>query len=111
MAQITKFDLKTNLYEQLITLPTPSIIQVASVAYDEAYQQMFYTTNNNQLFRDLLMYDFNSKRKITFENIRMGSLTISPEKHELWGVQHQSGKAVLIRSKYPYTEAQSLSAF
>lgn len=112
LAQITKFDLKTNLYEQLITLPTPSIIQVASVAYDEAYQQMFYTTNNNQLFRDLLMYDFNSKKeKLLFENIRMGSLTISPEKHELWGVQHQSGKAVLIRSKYPYTEAQSLSAF
>ncbi len=112
LAQITKFNLGTKLYEQLITLPTPSIIQVASITYDEAYRQMFYTTNNNQLFRDLLMYDFNSKKeKLLFENIRIGSLTISPEKHELWGVQHQSGKTVLIRSKYPYTEAQSLSAF
>ncbi|HQF42211.1 MAG TPA: hypothetical protein PK073_04790 [Ignavibacteriaceae bacterium] len=112
LAQITKFDLKTNSYEQIVSLPSPSIIQIASLAYDETYNQMFYTRNNNQLFRDLLMYDFNSKNeKLIFEDIRVGSLTISPEKHELWGVQHQSGKAVLVRSKYPYTEAQSLSAF
>ena len=112
LAQITKFDLKTNTDEKIITLPTPSMIQVASLTYDESYKQMFYTTNNNQLFRDLLMYDFNlGKEKLLFENIRVGSLTISPEKHELWGVQHQSGKAILVRSKYPYTEVQSLSAF
>lgn len=112
LAQVTKFDLKTNTNEQIITLPTPSMIQVASLAYDESYKQLFYTTNNNQLFRDLLMYDFNTgKEKLLFENIRVGSLTISTEKHELWGIQHQSGKAVLVRSKYPYTEIQSLSAF
>lgn len=112
LAQIVEFDLGTNTSKQIMTLPTPSMIQVASLTYDETYRQLFYTVNNNQLFRDLLMYDFNTgKEKLLFENLRVGSLTISPEKHELWGVQHQSGKAILVRSKYPYTEAQSLSAF
>ncbi len=88
------------------------MIQVASLTYDENYKHLFYTTNNNQLYRDLWQIDLNSnKHRMLFEDSRVGHLTISPEKHELWGIQHISGKAVLIRSKYPYTEFQSLSVF
>lgn len=92
----------------MITLPSPSLIQVAPVTYDETYKQLFYTTNNNQLYRDLWLYDLNTgKEKDLFRDFRIGAITISPVKHELWGIQHQSGKATLVRSKYPYTDLQA----
>lgn len=112
LAEIIKINLDNSKCTELITLPSPSLIQVASVAYDENYNQIFYTTNNNQLYRDLWKYDLSTKKdKILFRDFRVGSLTISQNKHELWGIQHHSGKATLVRSKYPYTELQSLYVF
>lgn len=112
LAEIVKINLNDGNREEMITLPSPSITQVASVAYDEHYKQLFYSTNNNQLYRDLWMYDLNSKKdKILFRDYRVGAITISPNKHELWGIQHHSGKSTLVRSKYPYTELQSLYVF
>ena len=112
LAEIQRFNLNTSTSEEIITLPTPSLIQVTSLAYDENYKQMFYTTNNNQLYRDIWMYDFNTeKQKLLFENARIGYLTSSPTTHQIWGIQHLSGKAILTRSKYPYTEMQSLTVF
>lgn len=112
LAEIVKYNIEDGKLENMITLPSPSIIQVASVTYDENYKQLFYTTNNNQLYRDLWVYDLNTKKdKILFRDYRVGAITISPNKHELWGIQHHSGKATLVRSKYPYTELQSLYVF
>ncbi len=112
LAEIQKFDLNTKKSVSITTLPTPSLLQVAAVAYDEVYQKLFYTTNNNQLYRDVWEYDMNSgKEKLLFKDSRIGQLTISQTTHELWGIQHLSGKSILVRSKYPYLEAQSLTVF
>ena len=112
MASIERLNLNKIESIKISTLPSPSIIQVSSLAYDEIYRQLFFTTNNNQLYRDLWMYDFNSdKEKLLFENARIGYLTSSPITHELWGIQHLSGKSILVKSNYPYTELQSLSIF
>ncbi|MFZ1518123.1 MAG: hypothetical protein WAU11_05070 [Ignavibacteriaceae bacterium] len=112
LASIERLNLNKIESIKISTLPSPSIIQVSSLAYDEIYRQLFFTTNNNQLYRDLWMYDFNSdKEKLLFENARIGYLTSSPITHELWGIQHLSGKSILVKSKYPYTELQSLSIF
>jgi hypothetical protein len=112
LAEIQKFDLNTNKSAIITTLPSPSLIQVASVAYDESYKQIFFTTNNNQFYRDVWMYDLNTnKEKLLFIDMRVGALTVSQTTHELWGIQHISGKDIMVRSKYPYTELQSLSVF
>jgi hypothetical protein len=112
LAEIQKFNLDDKESEYITTLPTPSLVQVAALAYDESYGKLFYTTNNNQLYRDVWEYDLNhNKEKLLFKDSRIGQLTISQTKHELWGIQHLSGKAILIRSKYPYSEYQSLSVF
>jgi hypothetical protein len=112
LAEIQRFDLNNNVSTNITTLHSPSLIQVASVAYDESYKQIFFTTNNNQLYRDVWMYDLNTnKEKLLFRDMRVGTLTISQTTHELWGIQHLSGKAIIVRSKYPYTELQSLSVF
>lgn len=112
LAEIQNFNLDTQKSDYITTLPTPSLVQVSALAYDESYKKLFYTTNNNQLYRDVWEYDLNSKKeKLLFKDSRIGQLTISSAAHELWGIQHLSGKAILIRSKYPYTEYQSLSVF
>ncbi|MBK7631427.1 MAG: hypothetical protein IPJ23_12125 [Ignavibacteriales bacterium] len=112
LAQIQSFDLNTNESTIITTQPSPSLIQVASVAYDESYNHLFFTTNNNQLYRDVWMHDLNSnKENLLFSNVRVGALTISQTTHEFWGIQHISGKDVMVRSKYPYTELQSLTVF
>jgi len=112
LAEIQKFNLDTKESDYITTLPTPSLIQVAAVAYDESYKKLFYTTNNNQLYRDVWEFDLNNnKEKLLFKDSRIGQLTISQTTHELWGIQHLSGKAILVRSKYPYSEVQSLSVF
>lgn len=112
LAELQSFNLSN--YKSLIftSLPSPSMIQVASNAYDDVYRYLFFTTNNNQLYRDVWLYDLkNDKARCLFPDSRVGQLTVSPETHELWGIQHISGKSVLVRSKYPYSEMLSLSVF
>ncbi|MFZ2325248.1 MAG: hypothetical protein WAV89_16315 [Ignavibacteriaceae bacterium] len=112
LAEIQSFNLETSTSNFITTLKSPSMMQVASLAYDDDYKQIFYTTNNNLLYRDVWLYDLNDDRNVCiFRDSRVGQLTVSPVTHELWGIQHLSGKAILVRSKYPYTELQSLSVF
>jgi len=112
LAEIQKLNLGNARSDILTTLPSPSLVQVASLAFDDVYRQIFYTTNNNLLYRDVWLYDLNTdNNKCLFPDSRVGQLTISPFTHELWGIQHLSGKAILVRSKYPYVELQSLSVF
>ncbi len=112
LAEIHNFNLSTLKSTFVTTLKSPSMIQVASLAYDEDYKLIFYTTNNNLLYRDVWLYDLNDgSNDCIFRDSRVGQLTISPVKHELWGIQHLSGKSILVKSKYPYTELKSLAIF
>ena len=112
LAEINSYNLKSKKSIFLTTLRSPSMIQVTSLAYDDVYQQVFYTTNNNLLYRDIWLYDMKTDRDISlFPDSRVGELTISPVTHDLWGIQQLSGRAILVRSKYPYTELQSLAVF
>ena len=103
LAGIGSLNLEGENFEQIGTLPTPSILQVSSTAYDENLNLFFYTTNNNQLYRDIWAFDVASKeKKMLFENCRGGNLTISPSTHDLWGTIHSNGKVILFYSPYPY---------
>lgn len=94
------------------TLPSPSIIQVASSAFDEEYNNFFYTTNNNQLYRDVHLFNLTQKKhRELFPDSRVGHLTIAKSTHELFGVRHSSGKVSLVKSKYPYTILEVLTVF
>lgn len=112
LAEIHNFNLLTEKSTFITTLKSPSMVQVASLAYDEDYKLIFYTTNNNLLYRDVWLYNLNDgSNDCIFRDSRVGQLTISPVKHELWGIQHLSGKSILVKSKYPYTELKSLAVF
>ncbi len=112
LAGIKELNLLTSQYTQIASLPTPSMYQVASTAYDPASNLFFYTTKNNQLYRDICVLDPATKdEKILFKNARVGELTISPEMHELWGIQNSGGIASLVYSPYPYHSLTQIASF
>lgn len=112
LANLRMFNLNNFSSTKMVSLPTPSAISVASTTYDDKLKTFFYTTNNNQLYRDIRIYDIeNGKDKMLFKDCRTGHLTISPNNHELWGIQHNGGNAALVRSKYPFDILETLVVF
>lgn len=112
LAILKSFDLISFNSTKLVSLPSPSAITVASTAYHDSLGLLFYTTNNNQLYRDIRLYKLNDGTdELLFENCRTGHLTISSGTYELWGVQHNNAKAILVRSKYPYNQLETMVVF
>jgi hypothetical protein len=112
LTAINRLGLETRRLTQVGSLPSPSIIQVASTAYDHKRDLFFYTTNNNRLYRDIWVRDFkNGGKKLLFENARVGNLTVSPKTGKLWGVRHSGGKAYLVSSERPYRSLKTLVEF
>jgi len=112
LSEIQKFNLPHKISEKLATLPTPSMLQVASTAYDKNLGLFFFTTNNNQLYRDLWVLDTEKEeKKLLFKDIRVGSITISPITHELWGIEHSAAAAALVYSRYPFKQLEALLQF
>lgn len=103
LAEIQKFYIASRISQKITTLPTPSLLQVSSTAYDKNLGLFFFTTNNNQLFRDLWVLDIDKdEKKLLFEDCRVGSITIAPTTHELWGIEHSASAASLVYSAYPF---------
>ncbi len=103
LAQIKRLSLSNLSSEKIGTLPTPSLIKVASTAFDKNIRFFFYTTKNNELYRDIWVLNLeNKKRKLLFPNCRIGDLTVSPGNHDLWGVLHSDAETSLMVSPFPY---------
>lgn len=112
LASMGSLNLETGEMIDFRSLPSPSMIQIASTAFDEDYDNFFYTTNNNQLYRDVHLYNLSQKKhRELFPDSRTGQLTISKKTHELYGIRHSSGKASLVKSKYPYLILETLTVF
>jgi len=112
LAEIQKYNLQYKISENIATLPTPSMLQISSTAYDKNLGLFFFTTNNNQLYRDLWVLDTEKEdRKLLFKDSRVGSLTISPATHELWGIEHSASAVSLVYSIYPYVKLETLLQF
>jgi hypothetical protein len=112
LARIQKFNLANLKSDEIGSIQTPSIYQVASTAFDFETGLFFYTTNNNQLYRDVRVLDVETRdSKLLFKDSRIGNLSVCPSTHELWGVQHSGGKASLIYSPHPYNTIEQITQF
>ncbi|GAB4297415.1 MAG: hypothetical protein Kow0098_21570 [Ignavibacteriaceae bacterium] len=112
LAAIGSLNLNDQTFTDIGSLPSPSMIQVASVGFDNRTGFLFYTTNNNQLYRDIHVLDVkNGDEKLLFENFRVGALTVSETTSELWGIQHVAGYTRLVYSAYPYEEMIPVVSF
>lgn len=112
LTTIQVLDLRAHTIHKIGTLPTPSIIQIASTAYNKSLKTFFFTTNNNQLYRDIWSLNLvTRKKKKLFEDARVGAITVSSESHELWGVRHSEGKIALVYAAHPYSRLQPVVEF
>jgi len=112
LAQIKRIYLYNHSSEKIGTLPTPSLIKVASTAFDDKIRFFFYTTKNNELYRDIWVLNVsNNKRRLLFQNCRIGDLTVSSETHDLWGVLHSDAETSLMVSPFPYKTLVPLIKF
>jgi hypothetical protein len=112
LTAVNVLDLATQTISAIGSLPTPTMIQIASTAYDSSLQLLFYTTNNNQLYRDVWVMSMASKEpRLLFKDVRVGQLTVAPDTHELWGIRHAGGKAALVYSVYPYGKLMPVIEF
>jgi len=103
LSRLGRLDLRSGKLKNLGLLPSPSILQVTSSAYDPELRLFFYTANNSKLFRDVYARStVSGKSKLLFRDVRVGQLTISPKTHELWGVRHHAGRSSLVYSAYPF---------
>ncbi|MHB1686707.1 MAG: TolB family protein [Ignavibacteriaceae bacterium] len=112
LASLQKLNIKNSESEDISTLPTPSLLQVSSLAYDDSLELLFYTTNNNELYRNIWAIDLKTgDQKELFKDYRTGDITVSPVTHELWGIQHDAGKVSLMYSAYPYKKMEPIINF
>jgi len=112
LAQIAKLKLTDSSIKKIGTLPTPNMFQVASTAFDKSLGLFFYTTKNNELYRDLsVLQTSTGDTKMLFENSRVGGITVSQTNHEIWGILHSDAKATLVYSAYPYRFLEPVIGF
>lgn len=105
LTSLQSLDLASGVSREITSVATPSLIEVSSIALDDVNGIVFFTTNNNQLFRDIWVHQIKSgDEKMLFEDFRVGDLAVSPVTHGLWGVQHDAGFATLVYSPYPYNK-------
>jgi hypothetical protein len=85
--------------------------KVTSLAFDDATETLFYTSNNTS-YRNLLAYDVKtgSSRTLLTE-ARIGDLAFNPADRSLWGLRTNNGFVMIVRIPYPYREWKSVHVY
>jgi hypothetical protein len=109
LAQAVEIDVHSGRVRKLCEIATPILYYVASVAYDPAAGNLFYTTDNSRAWRDIWCVNASTgQNRLLLKNCRIGDLVINPADKSLWGVQHHDGLSTLVRIPPPYRSWQSL---
>jgi len=88
---------------------TPALYYVTSLAYDPEDRQLFFTTQNSWLWRDLNVVDIGTgETRELLKDIRTGDLVYSKADQALWGVQHNNGYTIIVRIPKPFTDWQAV---
>jgi hypothetical protein len=108
-AHFVALDIDTGNERTLADLPTPSLYNVTSTAYDESRHALYYTTKNSRGWRDLRVLDVRSGADRTLlHNARIGDLAFNRSDSSLWGIQHHDGISRLVRIPPPYDSWQEI---
>jgi len=100
---VAEIDIDTGDMKKITNVRTPALFYVTSLAYDEANEQLFYTTDNSKSWRDLQQADVKTgDSKQVFKNGRTGDLVYNPADSSVWGIQHNNGLSHVVRFPPPY---------
>jgi hypothetical protein len=104
LAHIGELSLDTREVEHLSDIKMPMLYRVTSLAYDDASETIFYTTDN-YAWRDLVAFDLKTgKERVLLEDQRIGEIVYNKADRSIWGIRHLNGYASLVRIPYPYDE-------
>lgn len=104
VAHVGSIDIETGAVERLVDIKGPVIYTVASLAYDPANQQLYYTTDNGA-HRDLVRLDPRTRKtEQLMKDARIGDLAFNQADGTLWGIRHLNGICSLVRMSSPYRE-------
>ena len=91
--------------EALEDVKGPMLYRVTSLAFDPQSGTLYYTTDNNSGFRDIMALDVRSgAARMLFEDARTGDLAFNRADGSLWGLRHLNGIVTLVRMAPPYTQ-------
>ncbi|KPK65385.1 MAG: hypothetical protein AMS21_04830 [Gemmatimonas sp. SG8_38_2] len=109
IAHIAAVRLQDGERTRVCDVPTPSLYNVASTAYDASTHTFFFTTKNSKGWRDLNAVDVRSGEvRVLLKEARIGDLTFNDADRSLWGVQHNNGISQIVRIPYPYAHWQEI---
>ena len=104
VAHIASIDIDHGTVKTICDVPTPALYYVASLAYDPATADIFFTTDNSRDWRDLNVVNTGTGDvKQLIKNDRAGDLALNPADQSIWGVQHHNGYSTIVRFPRPYT--------
>ena len=104
VANIGELSLDTGEVRRLEDVKGPMVYRVASVAFDNETDTIFYTTDN-YAYRDLMMLDRKTgEANMLLRDARIGEIVFNSQDKSLWGVRHLNGYASIVRIPHPYTE-------
>jgi len=104
VANIGELSLDTGAVRRLEDVKGPMVYRVASVAFDNETDTIFYTTDN-YAYRDLMMLDRKTgEANMLLRDARIGEIVFNSQDKSLWGVRHLNGYASIVRIPHPYTE-------
>lgn len=109
IAHVAALDPADGSTRHLCDLPTPSLYNVASTAYDASTGTLFYTTKNSKGWRDLNAVDVETgESRVLLANGRIGDLAFNRADRSLWGIQHHDGISRIVRLPPPYASWQEI---
>jgi hypothetical protein len=109
---IGALDTRDGTVRPLADIKRASLYKVTSFAYDPASGTAFYTSDNSQYYRDLMMVNVRTGESRTVgTDLRVGDIAFNPADRSLLGVRYELGYAALVRIPYPYEEWKTLHEF
>ena len=89
---------------QLCNISTPALYYVCSLAFDPDGRQLFFTSNNSRLWRNVNVYNLTTgETKMLLKDARIGDLVFNRTDKSLWGVRHHNGISTLVTIPAPYS--------
>jgi hypothetical protein len=108
---LVSVDLASSAVKELSEVVGAVPHKVTSLAFDDATETLFFTSNNAG-YRNLIAYDVKSSTSRTLlKEARIGDLAFNPVDRSLWGLRTNNGFVMIVRIPYPYREWKSVHVY
>lgn len=102
-AHLAELDIDTGDMRKITDVRAPALFYVTWLAFDEAGDRLFFTTDNPKGWRDLHAVDVDTRESTQLRrDARTGDIAFNRQDQSIWGIQHNNGYSHLVRFPKPY---------